>query len=60
VRAVVGGKGLGSGSVEWVFSGVLVAVSAGIMGYTGYLLWRLFRTEPLTVDAPSGGEPGGE
>jgi hypothetical protein len=56
----VGGKGLWSGSVEWVFSGVLVAVSAGIMGYTGYLLWRLFRTEPLTVDAPSRGEPGGE
>jgi hypothetical protein len=46
--------------VEWVFSGVLVAVSAGITGYTGYLLWRLFRTEPLTVDTPTGEEPGGE
>jgi hypothetical protein len=46
--------------VEWVFSGVLVAVSAGITVYTGYLLRRLFRTEPLAADAPSGGEAGGE
>ncbi len=36
--------------MEWFFSGLLIAVSAGITGFTGYLLWRLFRVEP----GPSG------
>jgi hypothetical protein len=46
--------------VEWFFSGLLVAVSAGIAGYTGYLLRRLFRTEPVPADAASGGKHAGE
>jgi hypothetical protein len=32
--------------VQWFFTGLLVAVSAGIAGYTGWLLRRLFTTEP--------------
>ncbi len=32
--------------MQWFFTGLLVAVSAGIAGYTGWLLRRLFTTEP--------------
>jgi hypothetical protein len=41
---------LGSGTVSWFFSVVLIGVSTGISGFTGYLLWRLFHT----VDAADG------
>jgi hypothetical protein len=39
--------------VEWVFSGLLIALSVGIAGYSGYLVRRLFRTGP-DPDAPGG------
>lgn len=39
--------------MEWFFSGLLVMISAGITGYTGYLLWRLFGSEPLAQDGPA-------
>jgi hypothetical protein len=32
--------------VHWFFTALLIAASAGIVGYTGYLLRRLFTTEP--------------
>jgi hypothetical protein len=52
---------LGSGGVEWFFGGVLVAVSGGITGFTGYLLWRLFHTEPVPNEAAlDGGSRGDE
>jgi hypothetical protein len=41
---------LGSAPVNWFFSGLLIAASAGIFGFTGYLLRRLFTTEPGTPD----------
>ena len=41
--------------MEWFFSGLLVAVSAGVTGFTGYLLWRLFHADPAPSDAPTGG-----
>jgi hypothetical protein len=36
--------------VNWFFSGLLIAASAGIAAFTGYLLRRLFTTEPGTPD----------
>jgi hypothetical protein len=36
--------------VNWFFSGLLIVASAGILGFTGYLLRRLFTTEPGTPD----------
>ncbi len=33
--------------VHWFFTGLLIAASAGTVGYTGYLLRRLFTTEPV-------------
>lgn len=36
--------------MNWFFSGLLIAASAGILGFTGYLLRRLFTTEPATPD----------
>lgn len=30
----------------WLFTGVLIAASAGIVALTGYLLHRLFSTAP--------------
>ncbi|HWM56469.1 MAG TPA: hypothetical protein VNO83_01440 [Pseudonocardia sp.] len=44
------GQRLGSVGVEWFFSGLLIAVSAGTTGFTGYLLWRVLRSEPGPVD----------
>jgi len=44
------GTGLGSLLVHWFFTGLLIAASAGTVAYTGYLLRRLFTTEPLTVE----------
>ncbi len=32
--------------MQWLFTGLLIAVSAGVVGYTGWLLRRLFTTEP--------------
>jgi hypothetical protein len=40
--------------VEWLFTGLLIAASAGITVFTGYLLRRLFTTAP---DQPSPEEP---
>lgn len=36
--------------MQWFFTGLLIAVSAGTVGYTGWLLRRLFTTRP--VEAP--------
>jgi hypothetical protein len=36
--------------VNWFFSGLLIVASAGILGFTGYLLRRLFTTEPGIPD----------
>jgi hypothetical protein len=33
--------------VQWFFTGLLIAISAGIVAFTGYLLRRLFSTEPV-------------
>jgi hypothetical protein len=38
--------------VEWLFTGLLIAASAGIAVFTGYLLRRLFTTAPGRPDAP--------
>jgi hypothetical protein len=46
--------------VGWFFSGLLIAVSAGITAFTGYLLWRLFRIEPTPADSASSAEARGE
>ncbi|MFC5994501.1 hypothetical protein ACFQE5_09795 [Pseudonocardia hispaniensis] len=41
--------------MHWFFTGLLIATSAGVVAYTGYLLRRLFTTEPAqTTDAPAG------
>ncbi|GAA1306926.1 hypothetical protein GCM10009610_19850 [Pseudonocardia xinjiangensis] len=42
--------GLGCPPVNWFFSGLLIVTSAGIAAFTGYLLRRLFTTEPGTPD----------
>jgi len=47
-------------AVDWFFSGLLIAVSAGITAFTGYLLWRLFRIEPTPADSASSAEARGE
>lgn len=44
---------LGSAHVNWFFSGLLIAASTGLVAYTGYLLRRLFTTEPGTPDVPT-------
>jgi hypothetical protein len=38
--------------VQWLFTGLLLATSAGIAVFTGYLLRRLFTTAPAEPDAP--------
>ncbi len=38
--------------VHWFFTGLLIAASAGTVAYTGYLVRRLFTTEP-PADAAS-------
>ncbi|MHA6628187.1 hypothetical protein ACU61A_22345 [Pseudonocardia sichuanensis] len=37
--------------MQWLFTGLLIAASAGIAGFTGYLLRRLFTTAPAAPDA---------
>ena len=39
--------------MQWLFTGLLIAASAGIAGFTGYLLRRLFTTLPGRPDAPA-------
>jgi hypothetical protein len=46
--------------VEWFFSGLLIALSVGIAGFTGYVLRRLFRTEPGPAETVLVGEVGHE
>lgn len=41
--------------MQWLFTGLLIAASAGIVAYSGYLLRRLFTTTPGAPDAT--GEP---
>jgi hypothetical protein len=38
--------------VQWLFTGLLIAATAGIAAFTGYLLRRLFTTQPGEPDAP--------
>jgi hypothetical protein len=38
--------------VQWLFTGLLIAASAGIVAFTGYLLRRLFTTAPDTPVEP--------
>jgi hypothetical protein len=45
--------------VEWLFTGLLIAASVGIAGFTGYLLRRLFTTEPGRPDVPAPTSPAG-
>ncbi len=40
------GDTLGFPVVHWFFTALLIAASAGTVGFTGYLLRRLFTTEP--------------
>jgi hypothetical protein len=40
--------------VQWLFTGVLLALCGGITVFTGYLLRRLFTTAP---DAPAEPKP---
>lgn len=37
--------------MSWVFTVLLILIAAGIVGYAGWLLRRLFTTEPGTPDA---------
>ncbi|GAA1244691.1 hypothetical protein GCM10009609_05030 [Pseudonocardia aurantiaca] len=46
-------QGLGSCAVQWLFTSLLIVVSAGIAGYTGYLLRRLFTAPPGPPDVPA-------
>ena len=48
----VGTAGLPWLPVHWFFTGLLIAASAGTVAYTGYLVRRLFTSEPPT-DAAS-------
>jgi hypothetical protein len=48
-----GGHRLGSAPVQWLFTGLLISASAGIVAFTGYLLRRLFTTGPGDPDVPS-------
>lgn len=43
--------------MHWFFTALLIATSAGVVGYTGYLLRRLFTTEPDAAVAPPEPEP---
>ncbi|WP_281424703.1 hypothetical protein [Pseudonocardia nigra] len=36
--------------MHWFFTGLLIAASAGTVAFTGYLLRRLFTTEPGAPD----------
>lgn len=39
--------------MHWFFTALLIAASAGTVGYAGYLLRRLFTTEPAKADVPA-------
>lgn len=39
--------------MHWFFTALLIAISAGTVGFAGYLVRRLFTTPPAPVD----GEP---
>ncbi len=39
--------------MHWIFSGLLIAVSAGTLAFTGYLLRRLFTSDPGPSDGPA-------
>ena len=39
--------------MQWLFTGLLIATSGGIVAFTGYLLRRLFTTAPAQPDAPA-------
>ena len=41
--------------MHWFFTGLLIAASAGTVAFTGYLLRRLFTTEPAAPDMPGEG-----
>lgn len=46
--------------MHWFFTGLLIAVSAGTVAFTGHLLRRLFTTgpgEPGSTDHPETGTP---
>jgi hypothetical protein len=43
--------------VQWLFTGVLLTVCAGITVFTGYLLRRLFTTAPAEPDASTDRKP---
>jgi len=38
--------------VHWFFTVLLIAVSAGTVAFTGYLLHRLFVTDPTSDELP--------
>lgn len=42
--------GLGCLAVHWFFTGLLIAASAGTVVFGGFLLRRLFTTDPVTSD----------
>ncbi|GEL18208.1 hypothetical protein [Pseudonocardia asaccharolytica] len=43
--------------MHWFFTGLLIATSAGVVAFTGYLLRRLFTTEPApTTILPETGQ----
>ena len=44
---------VGSAAVSWLFTGLLIAVSLGTVAFTGYLLRRVFTTEPETPVDPA-------
>ncbi|GAA0908049.1 hypothetical protein GCM10009559_77020 [Pseudonocardia zijingensis] len=43
--------------VQWLFTGVLLALCGGITVFTGYLLRRLFTTAPGERDVPAEPKP---
>jgi hypothetical protein len=42
--------------VHWFLSGLLIAVSAGTLGFAGHLLRRLFTSGPDAAEAPAAPE----
>lgn len=45
------GGGVGSLAVSWVYTVLLIAISAGTVGFAGFLLRRLFTIAPASPDA---------
>ncbi len=43
-------------TVQWFFTALLIAASAGTVGYAAYLLRRLFTTPPAAACAPAEAE----